>query len=451
MAPQANASRVFHRSLQGAIPEATGGRGVYLSDAQGNQYLDASGGAAVSCLGHGDARIIQAIKDQLDRLAFAHTSFFTNEPAEQLAQVLSAKAPGGNWRVYFLSGGSEANEAALKLARQIQVERGAAERDHFIAREQSYHGNTLGALSVSGNPGRKKVYQPILMANVRHIMPCYAYRHSTSGESEEEFGLRAAGALETEIENLGADRTIAFIAETVVGSTLGAVPPVPGYFKEVRRICDSHGVLMLLDEVMSGMGRTGSLFACEQDGVVPDMIAIAKGLGGGYQPVGALMVREEIVQELERGSGAFQHGHTYIGHPAACAAALAVQKVFEDDKLIERVAALAPRLHDALSARFTDHPHVGDIRGRGFFWGIELVLDRATKTPFAADLKLAPKIKKAAMQNGLVCYPDNRTVDGVCGDHVMIAPPFIATDEHFEELADKLGRSIDQVISEVGV
>ena len=450
MATQANASRVFHRSLQGTIPEATGGQGVYLTDSQGNQYLDASGGAAVSCLGHGDPRIIQAIKDQLDRLAFAHTSFFTNGPAEQLAEVLSAKAPGGNWRVYFLSGGSEANEATLKLARQIQVERGAASRDHYIAREQSYHGNTLGALSVSGNPGRKKIYQPILMANVRHIMPCYAYRHQAEDETEAEFGLRAAGALETEIESLGADRTIAFIAETVVGSTLGAVPPAPGYFKEIRRICDAHGVLMLLDEVMSGMGRTGSLFACEQDGVVPDMIAIAKGLGGGYQPIGALMVREDLVQEIERGSGAFQHGHTYIGHPVACAAALAVQKVFEEDRLVERVAALAPGLQDVLSGRFADHPHVGDIRGRGFFWGIELVRDRTTKTPFAPDLKLAPRIKKAAMQNGLVCYPDNRTVDGVSGDHVMIAPPFIATEAQFDELADKLVRSIDQVISELG-
>ena len=449
MAPQANASRVFHRSLRADIPRATGGQGAYLQDAQGKQYLDASGGAAVSCLGHGETRIIEAIKSQLDRLAFAHTSFFTSESAEELAEVLSAKAPGGNWRVYFLSGGSEANETALKLARQIQVERGQATRDHFIARHQSYHGNTLGALSVSGNAGRKKIYLPILNSNVRHIMPCFAYRYQEAGESDTDFGLRAAGALEAEIADLGPERAIAFFAETVVGSTLGAAPPATGYFKKIRQICDAHGVLMVLDEVMSGMGRTGTLFACEQDGVAPDMIAIAKGLGAGYQPIGALMVREEIVQEIESGSGAFQHGHTYIGHATACAAALAVQRVFEEDGLVEQVAARGPVLEAVLQDRFGAHENVGDIRGRGFFRGIELVKDRDTKVPFEAGLGLAAKIKKAAMQNGLVCYPDNRTVDGVNGDHVLLAPPFIMQDTQFEELADKLGRSIDEALAQV--
>lgn len=449
MAPQANASRVFHRSLKGEIPQAEGGQGAYLRDAQGKQYLDASGGAAVSCLGHGDPRIIGAIKQQLDKLAFAHTSFFTNQPAEELAAVLSEKAPGGNWRVYFLSGGSEANEAALKLARQVQVERGQASRDHFIARQQSYHGNTLGALSVSGNPGRKKVYEAILNPNVRHIMPCYAYRHQRDGESEVEYGVRAAAGLEAEITSLGSERTIAFIAETVVGSTLGAVPPAPGYFKEIRRICDQHGALMLLDEVMSGMGRTGTMFGCEQDGVVPDMIAIAKGLGAGYQPIGALLVREEIVQEIESGSGAFQHGHTYVGHATACAAALAVQRVFESDNLIDRVATMGHHLEDLLKARLGAHPHVGDIRGRGFFRGVELVRDRDAKTPFDAALGLAGKLKKAAMANGLICYPDNRTVDGVSGDHVLIAPPFIITEAQCDELVDKLERSINQALDEV--
>jgi adenosylmethionine-8-amino-7-oxononanoate aminotransferase len=449
MASQANASRVFHRSLTGEIAHAEGGQGAYLRDTKGRQYLDASGGAAVSCLGHGDPRIIAAVKQQLDRLAFAHTSFFTNAPAEQLAEVLSAKAPGGNWRVYFVSGGSEANETALKLARQVQVERGKGSRDHFIARHQSYHGNTLGALSVSGNAGRKELYRPILNRNVRHIMPCYGYRHQGPEESDAAFGLRAAQALEAEIADLGPERAIAFVAETVVGSTLGAVPPAPGYFREIRRICDAHGVLLLLDEVMSGMGRTGTHFACEQDGVVPDMIAIAKGLGAGYQPVGALMVREEIVQEIETGSGAFQHGHTYVGHATACAAALAVQKVFDEDRLVERVAAKAPVFEAVLKARFANHEHVGDIRGRGFFRGIELVRDRQTKEPFAAGLGLAAKIKNAAMRNGLVCYPDNRTVDGTNGDHVLLAPPFIIEDAQFDELAEKLGASLDEALADV--
>ncbi|MGI9413762.1 MAG: aspartate aminotransferase family protein, partial [Hyphomicrobiales bacterium] len=401
--------------------------------------------------GHSDRRIVQAIKDQLDRLAFAHTSFFTNAPAEELAEVLSDKAQGGTWRTYFLSGGSEANETALKLARQIQVERGQATRDHFIAREQSYHGNTLGALAVGGNPKRKKIYQPILNPNVRHIMPCYAYRHQADGESAEAFGLRAAGALETEIAALGPDRAIAFVAETVVGSTLGAVPPAPGYFKEIRRICDAHGVLMILDEVMSGMGRTGSLSACEQDGVVPDMIALAKGLGAGYQPIGALMVREELAAEIERGSGFFQHGHTYIGHATACAGALAVQKAFEDDRLMVRVAEMGGKLEAALQGRFGDHPHVGDIRGRGLFRGVELVGDRETGEPFDPGLRVAASLKKIAMANGLICYPDSGTVDGTRGDHVLLAPPFIITEAQIGELVDKLALSIDEAIAQASV
>ena len=449
MAPQANASRVFHRHLRGSFPEAAGGDGAYLIDAQGKRYLDASCGAAVSCLGHSDRRIIQAIKDQLDKLAFAHTSFFTNGPAEELAEVLSDKAPGGQWRVYFLSGGSEANETALKLARQIQVERGEASRDHFIAREQSYHGNTLGALAVGGNPNRKKIYLPILNPNVRHIMPCHAYRYQRDGESAEAFGLRAAGALETEIADLGADRTIAFVAETVVGSTLGAAPPAPGYFKEIRRICDAHGALMILDEVMSGMGRTGTLFACEQDGVVPDMIALAKGLGAGYQPIGALMVREELAAEIERGSGAFQHGHTYIGHATACAGALAVQRVFEEDGLMARVVDMGSKLEAALKDRFADHPHIGDIRGRGLFRGVELVGDRDTRQPFDPGLRIAAGLKKIALKNGLVCYPDGGGADGSQGDHVLLAPPFIITEAQIGELVDKLAQSIDEAISQL--
>lgn len=447
----ANATRVFHRDLRTMPAEAVAGEGVYLRDAQGRRYLDASGGAAVSCLGHGHPRIIAAIKQQLDRIAFAHTAFFTSGPAEELAEVLSDKAPGGRWRVYYLSGGSEANEAALKLARQIQVERGETGRDHFIARQQSYHGNTLGALSVSGNPGRRRLFEPILLPNVRHIQPCYAYRWQEPGESDEDFGRRSALALEREIEALGEGRAIAFIAETVVGATLGAVPPAPGYFREIRRICDRHGALMILDEVMSGMGRTGTLFACEQDGVVPDMISLAKGLGAGYQPLGALIVREELVEEVERGTGLFHHGHTYIGHPTACAAGLAVQRVFEEDDLVARVATMGERLATALRERFGDHPHVGDLRGRGLFRGIELVADRETREPFPPQERLAARIKAAALENGLVCYPSSGTADGKRGDHVMLAPPFIITDDQIEELVDKLSASIDQAIAAAGV
>ncbi len=447
MSSRPNASRVFHRSLTHDIPQADFATGATIVDTNGKTYLDASSGAAVSSLGHGNARVIAAIKAQLDRMAFAHNSFLTSEPAERLAEKLSIKAPGGAWRVYYLSGGSEATEAALKLARQIQVERGEASRDMLLSRRFSYHGNTLGALSVSGRGSSLGLYGPILVPNVRRVAPCYAYRLREEGETLEEYGLRAAGTLEAEIEGLGQKRAISFIAETVSGATLGCVPPTPGYFKEIRRICDEHGVLMILDEVMCGMGRCGTLFACEQDGVVPDMITIAKGLGGGYQPIGALMVREELVEILEKGSGAFSHGHTYVAHATACAAGLAVQEVLEEERLVERVAQLAPVLRRRLIETFGEHPNVGDIRGRGFFQGIELVADRATKEPFPSEARLAARIKARAMENGLICYPFAGNVDGSRGDHVLLAPPFIISEAQIDELCDKLSRSIDEVIA----
>lgn len=432
------ASHMFHRNLTASYPTAVGGSGIYLTDADGKTYLDASGGAAVSCLGHGHPRLIDAIKRQAEKMAFAHTAFFTNEPAEQLAEWLCARAPDGFGRAYFVSGGSEANEAALKLARQVQLERGQGSRDYFISRRQSYHGNTLGALAVSGNPARRKFYEPILAPNVRHIDPVYAYRHQHLDEDEEAYGLRAASALEREIERLGAERVIAFIAETVVGATMGAVPPVTGYFKAIREICDRHGVLMILDEVMSGMGRTGRLYACLAEGVVPDMITFAKGLGGGYQPIGAVLVREDLVQIIEQGAGMFQHGHTYMGHALACAAALEVQKTIEDDQLLTNVIARGEDLRALLTQRFGQHPNVGDIRGRGLFVGLELVRDREKKTPFSPTAKLSAKIKSIGQKNGLICYPGSGTVDGAFGDHILLAPPFIITTDQLEELTDKL-------------
>jgi adenosylmethionine-8-amino-7-oxononanoate aminotransferase len=445
---RSNVSRVFHRSLTTPFPEAAGAEGAYIRDATGRQYIDASGGAAVSCLGHGHADVIAAIKNQLDRMAFAHTSFFSNHPAEALAEKLSAKAPGGDWRVYFLSGGSEANEAALKLARQVQVERGQATRDHFVSRQFSYHGNTLGALSVGGRLSNLELFGPILLPNVRKIMPCFAYRWKDEGEDDTAFGLRAAGALQAELADLGTRRAIAFIAETVVGATLGCVPPVPGYFKEIRRICDAHGALMILDEVMCGMGRCGTLFACEAEGVVPDIITIAKGIAGGYQPLAAMLVREELVEELERGSGAFMHGHTYVGHATACAAGLAVQEVFEDQQLVPQVARLGAKFRARLEACFGDHPNVGDIRGRGLFQGLEFVANPATKEPFPADHAIARRLKARAMANGLICYPMAGTVDGKRGDHVLLAPPFIVSEDQLDEICGKLSRSLDEAIAE---
>ena len=439
-------SYVFHRNPRLQYPTAVAGDGPYLIDANGKRYLDGSCGAAVSCLGHSDHEVRDAIKQQLDRLAFAHTSFFTNEPMEALAEDLIRHAPSGMARVYFVSGGSEAMEAALKLARQYFVEIGEPGRRHVIARRQSYHGNTLGALSAGGNLWRRKQFEPLLV-DVTHVSPCYAYRGKQPGETDEAYGKRLVADLEAEIVRLGPRNVIAFVAETVVGATLGAVPPVPGYFTAIRELCDRHGILLILDEVMCGMGRTGTLYACEQEGIAPDLVAIAKGLGAGYQPIGALLASGRVYDAIVRGSGFFQHGHTYIGHPAACAAGLAVQRALRDRNLIPQVQRLGRSLEVRLRARFGSHPHVGDIRGRGLFWGVELVADRATKAPFDPGQRVNAKIKQRAMEEGLLCYPMGGTIDGARGDHVLVAPPFIVTEGQLDELVDKLGRAVDAAIA----
>ncbi len=436
-------SHVFHRHTQAELPVVAHGDGCTLTDTTGKTYLDASGGAAVSCLGHSHPAVIEAMKQQLDRVAFAHTGFFTNEAMEALADQLAAAAPGNLDRVYFVSGGSEAVEAGLKLARQFHLEIGQPQRRHFIARRQSYHGNTLGALSVGGNAWRRAPFDPILMP-ARHIAPCYAYREQAFDESNHAYAERAADALETALLDLGPETVAAFVAEPVVGATMGAVPAVPGYFRRIRDICDRYGVLLILDEVMCGMGRTGTLFACEQDDVVPDMIAIAKGLGAGYQPIGALLVTDAVFAAIRDGSGFFQHGHTYMGHPLACAAALAVQRYVAAHDVLAQVRDLGKRLDAALHTRFDDHPHVGDIRGRGLFLGLELVEDRLSKKPFDPALKIHAKIKAKAMADGLMCYPMGGTVDGRHGDHVLLAPPFILPPTLIDTIVETLGRAIDQ-------
>ena len=444
--PSSPVPKVLHRTSLAAPPLAVGGSGCWLIDAEGRRYLDASGGAAVSCLGHGHPAVIEAIQRQAAQLAYAHTSFFSNAPMEALADFLIARAPAGLAQVYFVSGGSEAVEASLKLARQYCVERGEPQRRRFIARRQSYHGNTLGALAVGGNEARRSLYAPLLI-DVPHIAACYEYRDRRPGESAEAYGRRAADELEAKLLEVGPETVIAFVAETVVGATAGAVPPVPGYFRRIREICDRYGVLLILDEVMSGMGRTGRLFACEQEGVAPDLLAIAKGLGGGYQPIGAMLVSGAIAETIRAGSGAFQHGHTYLGHPIACAAALAVQEVLEKDRLVPAVRTKGEMLRGMLQETLGGHAHVGDIRGRGLFLGVELVDDRATKKTFDPARRLHARVKREAMARGLLVYPSGGTVDGTHGDHVLIAPPYIIEEPDLWRIADLLRQALDAALA----
>ena len=441
-------THVLHRQLGRSWPIAVSGSGCTLTDSEGRTYLDASGGAAVSCLGHAHPDVIAAMHAQIDRLAYAHTSFFTTEVAEALADDLIQHAPSGMSHAYFVSGGSEAIEAALKMARQYFVETGQPQRRHFIARRQSYHGNTLGALAVGGNEWRRRQFAPLLIP-VTHVSPCYEYRDREHNETLEAYGARLVNELAAAIDKIGGDQVIAFVAETVVGATAGALTPVPGYLRGVRDLCDRHGILLLLDEVMCGMGRTGTLHACEQEGVVPDLLVIAKGLGGGYQPIGAVLAQARLVDAIARGSGLFQHGHTYIGHAVACAASLAVQQVIRRDRLLERVQRQGVGLRQRLQAAFGEHPHVGDIRGRGLFQAIELVQDRTSKATFDPQLKLHARIKAQAMARGLMVYPMGGTIDGRHGDHVLLAPPFIISDAELDVLAERLADAVDAALAEV--
>ncbi|MCX7355945.1 MAG: aspartate aminotransferase family protein [Alphaproteobacteria bacterium] len=440
-------SHVFHRNLRNEYPVAVRGEGPFIYDKNGKRYIDGSGGAAVSCLGHNHPAVIAAITEQLGKLPYVSNSFFSTDPMEQLADTLIADAPDGLEKVWFVSSGSEATEAAIKMARQYFLEKGEPKRHHIIARRQSYHGNTLGALSVSGNFARRAPYEPYMLDVAHHIAPCYAYRDKRDDESEEAYGRRVADELETTIKKLGPETVAAFIAEPVVGATAGALPAVPGYFKRIREICDRYGVLLILDEVMCGMGRTGTLYACEQEGISPDLLTMAKGLGGGYQAIGAVLVGEKVVEPFAKGSGSFQHGHTYMGHTAACAGALAVQKVIKEERLLANVRRLGGMLETKLQDRFGNHHHVGDIRGRGLFQCIELVKDRATKETFDPKHKLNQEINREMMARGLILYPMGGTIDGKHGDHIILAPPYNLKDELLDEIVDKLGQSVDAAIA----
>ena len=437
-------SNILPRHNSYELPIAAYGDGCYIIDKNGKKYLDGSCGAAVSCLGHSDQTINDAIITQTKKLAFAHTSFFTNEPAEELSKLLSSNSPVGLDRVYFVSSGSEAIEASLKLAKQYFIEIGKPKKHRVISRKQSYHGNTLGALAVGGNAWRRSLFEDLLI-ETSLISPCYKYRHQDANESEIDYGLRVANELEDEIIRLGPDNVMAFIAETVVGATAGALTPVEGYFERIREICTQYDVLLILDEVMCGMGRTGPLFACDEEKIIPDIITIAKGLGAGYQPIAAMMCQNFIYDAINQGSGFFQHGHTYLGHPIACAASLAVVNKLIKESFYEKVIRKGKYLQKKLEITLGQNEYIGDIRGRGLFRGVELVQNRETKEPFPKNFNIAGKIKKRALDLGLICYPMQGTVDGTIGDHILIAPPFIINENEMNEISQKLEKSMQNI------
>lgn len=441
-------SHVLHRS--GAIPPiAVRGEGIYLHTADGHAVIDASGGAAVACLGHGNRRVAEAIGRQAATMAYSHTGTFSNQPAEDLAEILLANEPGGLTRAWFCSSGSEGNEAAIKLARQYFLEIGQPQRIRTIARRQSYHGTTLGALAAGGNMMRREKFEPILSPVHSLVSPCFAYRFKHDHETDAQYLERLAVELDAEFQRVGPENVMAFLAEPIVGATTGCVVAIPGYFKRVREICDRYGALLILDEVMCGMGRSGTMHAWEQEGIVPDIQVIAKGLGGGYQPIGGILIADRVVQALANGSGGFLHGQTYQAHPVACAAALEVQRIIRDDRLVDNVRAMGVKLEQALTERFGNHRHVGDIRGRGLFWAIELVTDRATKAVFDPALKLNERVKAEGIARGVATYPMGGTIDGKQGDHVIVAPPYIVDEADIYAIVERLGDAVDAALKGV--
>lgn len=431
----APADAVFYRAPGHRYAVAVSATGTRIRDADGNHYLDMSGGAAVSCVGHGHPDVIDAVTAQVRELAFAHTAFFTNLPQERLASMLTQRFGDRNARVYFLSGGSEANETALKLAWQYWAAEGQASKKIIISREHSYHGNTLGALSVSGNGNRRRASAAPLIDWPR-IAPCYPYRYASDGESMAAYAERAAAGLDDAITSAGADKVAAFIMEPVVGSSLGVVPSAPGYLKSIRAICDRHNVLLIADEIMCGAGRTGQYFAYQFDDVRPDIVTLAKGIGGGYMPLAAAIVSARVASTLS--TAGFAHGHTYVGHPVACAAGVAVQQLIDREQLLQKTRENGVRFLSLLSESFGEHPNVGEIRGRGLFAGIELVSDRDTRAGFVDRPGLADELRLAALANGLICYPGSINVDNRTVPHIMLAPPMIAEERHFLECAEKL-------------
>lgn len=440
---------LMHRSLREKpiLVEKTSGHYIELQN--GNSIMDACGGAAVAIIGHGNQEVISEITKQLSSVAYVHTLAYTTPAAEQLAELLVGDRPGGLCKAFFVGSGSEAIEGALKLARQYFFEIGEPQRIHLIARKQAYHGNTFGSMSISNNESRLTPYKDVLLPNVSHVSPCYPYRYRADDEDDAAYVLRLASELDAEFQRVGPSNVIAFVAETVGGATSGCITPVPGYFQAMKAVCEKYGALFMLDEVMCGMGRTGTYFAWEQENVAPDIMTIGKGLGGGYAPIASILANEKVVAALDGGSGAFNHGHTYQAHPGSCAAALAVQRIVKRDNLVERCAEQGKKLEAALKDRLGKEAHVGEIRGRGLFWGVEFVKDKETKKPFDAPLKFGPTVQKRALDFGIAIYPGAGTIDGYTGDHVLIAPPYTVTDSEIDVIVDTLLKAYKDVVQEL--
>lgn len=428
-------SKVIYKNLNTSPILAASGAGVWLEDASGKCYLDTCGGVAVSSLGHGHPRIAAAFEREAKKLAWAHAGSFTTAAAEELAERL-VEGSGGLARAQFLSGGSEVMELAMKVAYQYQCERGLPDKSIFISRRQSYHGSTLGTLSISGNPQRQSVFGPLLPP-AEFVSPCYAYRDQRDDENEDQYATRLADELDEKIRALGSDRVAAFFAETVVGSTSGAVPAVPGYFRKIKAVCERHDVLLVLDEVMAGMGRTGQLFAYADDGILPDMVAVGKGLAAGYMPISALLISDQIHSAMAQGSGVLGNGQTHVNHPLACAIALEVQQVIAEENLLAQVRLRGEQLRLWLTESLADLDIVGDVRGRGLFVGVEFVESRATKAPFRGGGAYAAALKKEALERGLLIYPGSGTAQGVLGNHVLFAPPFITSEGELAQMIER--------------
>lgn len=441
---------LLHRSLVERPYHVSHGSGSYLYLSNGRKILDGCGGAAVAILGHGNEEVVRATAAQMRRVSYVHTGAYTTDSAEDLADLVLASAPGepehGLEKAYFAASGSEANDAAMKLARQYFWEKGETQRVHYVSRERGYHGNSIGTMSISTQPARKLGYDgAITLPNTSFVSPAYPYRGQHEAETEASYVSRLIAELDDEFQRVGPQKVIAFFAETMVGASSGCVAPPKGYFTAVRALCDKYDILLVLDEVMCGMGRTGTWFAFQQEQIQPDIVTIGKGLGGGFAPIAGILVHKKVVDVLRRGTAGFNHGQTYQAHPVTCATALAVLQVVRRNNLVERSATMGLKLNALLHEVFQGCKYVGDIRGRGLFQAVEFVLERRTKKRFSPRTKFGMRVQQAAFSRDVAVYPNPMTTKGADGDHVLMAPPYTVSDEELMIIVSVLKDAYDEV------